>query len=244
MGNKLKTTWENNKEYLLYGSLVVLLILFLWQWDSNRTLTDSNVVLKVAKKQSESRAKMFEQNYDLAQAEILKKDDSLKVKDLKIAQLQKEKAKIKVDLKKRVKIIKTYGKNEFAAYFKERYKDFGKEVSVTETGISLTDSICQPIAIDLESGDAAKKENIILEQELTLTKEKVVIQKEIIVKQEEQKITLTSINEETKGQLQISDQIVKDQEKSLKSERTKNKVAKVAIIVSGIAGIIIGASVK
>jgi len=246
MGNltKLAQNFKKNKyNYISTAVIIAMILLLCVTCNNSKNNETETALLKVKLATSQDSEKLFIQKYDLSQAEISKYEDSIEIRDKRIAELEKKRVEVVRIGRKKIKSLKKYDKKAYSEYFKDRYKDFAKDVNVNETGINLTDSICKPIVTDLIKGDVAKAEVKILEDILSETQEKIELKDSIISNQEEQKIDLQNvINEKQKAQDAAID-IIKLQEKTITKKERQNAVLKVIVPVSAVIGVIIGVAV-
>lgn len=221
-----------------YIGIFIILILYLNQ-------CSSNCDLELANKNLESRKKTSDSIIGVKVADNAIKDglisgfksgiDSLqsiiKNKESKVVIVQKT-ATEKLDQ------VKSYDTHTFKQYFSERY-GLPNEMSISDSGLSIKDTVSTLIVSDLIKGDSVKEELDLTYSIIFDERQKSSIKDSIISVQEIQKSNFKSIVSEKDGVILIQDQIVKNQQSIIKKKTNNSILLKIAIPVSFVLGCLI-----
>jgi len=182
---------------------------------------------------------------------LLKQNDTLKnekqlFKDSIAAYVENEKSYVAeiASLKKRgtekKAEIKVYNTNDYAEFFASRYPEVADGISITSTGLTITDSVANPIATDLISFDVSLLENKIKDK-IIIEKEKTIsAQDSINEKSEQEKKNLQAIVDQKNIDDDKQNKTIKDQQKSINQKENANLFWKIAAGVTFGIGVLIG----
>ena len=235
-------TYQTKKwlqKYLPYVVIVILMLLLLVKCNNSDKLEVEKAILKNHIVESNKKVSILLKKNDSVQKSINRFKDTIAFLDVQNQKKQAEILKLQEERRNKQGEVSTYNNDQLVKFYIDRYKA-NNQVFKTTKGIELETTIAKSVALDLTDYDYVDKLLVETTEMLGTEKTASILKDSVINSLELKEKNLNFVVKENVKIIDNQDEIIKNQEKSLKKEKRKNTLYKYALPISIIAGFVTG----